>query len=227
METDMFSIEQFNRDYQTESRNVVIDGRTYTFLVPESIDRFIDPENPLQDFPLWAKIWQAGVVLAGYLSRLPVEKGKRILEIGSGLGLVGIVAACNGHDVTLTDYNVHALNFTRANALINGCGKVRVERLDWNHPHLDGEYDIIIGSEIVYKNEDIDQLAVLFDKYLPSDGSIILVEEMRRTLTELFKRLDPRYHISVKKNTLRAADEQSTVLLIQMRPRFDILSNKQ
>ena len=223
----MFTIEQFNRDYQTECRDIVIDERRYTFLVPESIDSFIDPENPLQDFPLWAKIWQAGVVLAGHLSRMPVEKGQRLLEVGSGLGLVGIVAARSGHDVTLTDYNAHALNFCRANAHINRCHTATVTRLDWKKPLLVGSFDIIVGSEIIYKNEDIDQLATIFENYLKPGGTIILVEEMRRTLTEFFKRLDSRYHISIKKNIMRADDEKSTVLMIQMTPRFDILSSKQ
>jgi predicted nicotinamide N-methyase len=223
----MFSIEQFNRDYQTELREISIDGQPYSFLVPESIDRFIDPENPLQDFPLWAKIWQAGVVLAVHLSRMPVEKGQRILEIGSGLGLVGIVAASTGHDVTLTDYNADALNFARANAHINGCENLSVEQLDWNNPRLEGEFDIIVGSEIVYRDEDIDQLSTLFDNHLKPDGMIILVEEMRRTLTEFFKRLDPRFRISIKKNILNSPDEKSVVLMIQMHPRFDIFTSKQ
>lgn len=223
----MFSIEKFNREYQTERREVVIDNHPYYFLVPESIDRFIDPENPLKDFPLWAKIWQAGIVLASQLSRMPVQKDKRILEIGSGLGLVGIVAACSGHDVTLTDYNDHALNFIRANAHINGCENVTVEQLDWSHPHLSGVFDIIVGSEIVYKDEDIDQLSKLFDKYLKPGGNVILVEEMRLTLTKLFKRLDPRFRISIKKNILKAADERSMVLMIRMHPRFDNFTSKQ
>jgi predicted nicotinamide N-methyase len=223
----MFSIEKFDREYHSERRAVVIDNHSYTFLVPDTLDRFIDPENPLNNFPLWAKIWQAGIVLASQLSRMPADQDKRILEIGSGLGLVGIVAACNGHQVTLTDYNEHALNFIRANAHINGCGHVNVEQLDWTQPQLVGVYDTIVGSEIVYKDEDIVLLSRLFEKYLKPGGTIILVEEMRRTLTQFFKRLDPRFHISIKKHILNAEDEKSTVLMIQMRPRFDFFTSKQ
>jgi predicted nicotinamide N-methyase len=223
----MFSIEKFDREYHSERREVVIDNHSYTFLVPDTLDRFIDPENPLNNFPLWAKIWQAGIVLASQLSRMPADQDKRILEIGSGLGLVGIVAACNGHQVTLTDYNEHALNFIRANAHINGCGHVNVEQLDWTQPQLVGVYDTIVGSEIVYKDEDIVLLSRLFEKYLKPGGTIILVEEMRRTLTQFFKRLDPRFHISIKKHILNAEDEKSTVLMIQMRPRFDFFTSKQ
>ncbi|MFZ0613975.1 MAG: methyltransferase [Desulfobacterales bacterium] len=217
----MFSIDEFNREYDTERRDIVIDGRSYGFLVPESIERFLDPQDPLQDFPLWAKIWPAGVVLAGHLSQLPVVMGRRILEIGSGLGLVGIVAACSGHDVTLTDFNPHALEFARANAHINGCTTLSVQRLDWRDPLPAGVFDIIVGSEIVYKDQDIDRLLTVFDTCLAPQGHILLVEEMRRTLDLFFRRLDPYYRIAIKKNVLRAADEETRVLLIQMRPRTD------
>ncbi len=221
----MFSLDQFNRQYDTERREIVIDDHRYWFFVPQSIDRFIDPEDPLQDFPLWAKIWPASVVLAGHLSRLPVSPDRRILEIGSGLGVVGIIAASSGHDVTLTDANPHALEFARANAHINGCTRLTVQRLDWQDPRPEGKFDTIVGSEVVYKDRDIDRLLTLFVNCLKPQGHIILVEEMRRTLDPFFRHLDPHYRISISKKVLRAADEESLVLLIQMRPRngvFDI-----
>lgn len=218
----MFSIDQFNRHYDTERRDVVIDGRSYGFLVPRSIDRFIDPEDPLHDFPLWAKIWPASVVLARRLSRLPVVPGQRILEIGSGLGLVGIVAACSGHAVTLTDINPHALEFARANAHINGCTQLAVQRLDWQAPQPAGTFDAIVGSEVVYRDQDIDRLLALFATCLTPRGHILLVEEMRRTLDPFFRRLDPHYRVRIEKNILRAADEETQVLLIQLRPRNNV-----
>jgi 2-polyprenyl-3-methyl-5-hydroxy-6-metoxy-1,4-benzoquinol methylase len=218
----MFSIDQFNRHYDTERRDVVIDGRSYGFLVPRSIDRFIDPEDPLHDFPLWAKIWPASVVLARRLNRLPVVPGQRILEIGSGLGLVGIVAACSGHAVTLTDSNPHALEFARANAHINGCTQLAVQRLDWQAPQPAGTFDAIVGSEVVYRDQDIDRLLALFATCLTPRGHILLVEEMRRTLDPFFRRLDPHYRVRIEKNILRAADEETLVLLIQLRPRNNV-----
>jgi predicted nicotinamide N-methyase len=218
-EKTMFSIGQFNRQYDTERREIVIDGHRYRFFVPKSIDRFIDPEDPLQDFPLWAKIWPASVVLAGHLRRLPVVPDQRMLEIGAGLGVVGIMAACSGHEVTVTDANPHALEFARANAHINGCTQLAVRRLDWQDPQAEGKFDTIVGSEVVYKDQDIERLLTLFDKCLKSQGRIILVEEMRRTLDPFFRYLDPHYRISINKKVLRAADEESPVLLIQMHPR--------
>jgi hypothetical protein len=56
----------------------------------------------------------------------------------------------------------------------------------------------------------------LFKKYLKPDGKVLLVEEMRKTLNEFYKQMDNFYKITVQKKILRAQDEESRVLLIQM-----------
>ena len=212
----MFSLETFHQDYDTETRDIVIDGQNFQFLIPASIERFVDPQDPLYNFPLWAKIWQASVVLAQHLIRMPVAPGKRMLEIGSGLGLVGIAAAHAGHAVTMTDYNTDALNFARANAHMNNCSQLQISRLDWIRLNLEGEFDYIIGSEIIYKDKDVQHLLELFKKYLKPDGKVFLVEEMRKTLNEFYKQMDEFYKITVRKKILRAENEESRVMLIEM-----------
>lgn len=212
----MFTLETFHQAYDAERRDIVIDDHKFQFLVPESIDRFVDPDDPLQNFPLWTKIWPASVVLAQYLIRMPVDPQKRILEIGTGLGLVGIAAARAGHMVTMTDYNADALNFARANARMNHCAHLQVDRLDWVRPNLAGAFDYIVGSEIIYKDQDIRHLRTLFHKYLKPQGKVLLVEEMRKTLNEFYQQMDEFYQITIRKKILRAQDEESRVLLIQM-----------
>ncbi len=215
----MFSLDAFHSEYDTDVREIVINGKRFRFLVPDSIERFIDFEDPLRAFPLWAKIWQAGVVLAGHLNSMPVEPGRKFLEIGSGIGVIGIVAAEAGHDVTLTDYNNDALNFARANAHINNCRNVSVRRLDWTKPDLKGRFDYIIGSEVIYRNEDIPLLRQLFEQYLPPGGRVLLVEEMRKTVTEFCRQMDRYYNIVVRKNRLRSDTEENLILLIELRPK--------
>ena len=215
----MFSLDAFHHEYDTDTRDMVIDGKPFRFIVPGSIERFIDPEDPLQDFPLWAKIWYAGAVLAGHLNNMPVETGKRLLEIGAGIGVAGVVAAVAGHDVTLTDYNTDALNFARANAHINNCSHVQVDRLDWKKPDLEGRFDTIVGSEVIYRTEDVLLLLHLFQRYLKPDGRVILAEEMRKTIDSFYRQMDPYYSISVRKNRMRSETEESLVLLIELTPK--------
>ncbi|KAF7792122.1 hypothetical protein EIP86_003152 [Pleurotus ostreatoroseus] len=53
--------------------------------------------------------WPAGQVLSSYIARRGSLKGKSVLELGSGTGLVGLVAAALGANVVITDQAGEAL----------------------------------------------------------------------------------------------------------------------
>ncbi len=215
----MFSLEQFHQTYDTVTTPVTIGDRAIQLFTPASIDRFIDADDVMNNFPLWAKIWEASGVLASYLTRLPPDTNKKMLEIGCGLGMVGIAGAKAGHRVTMTEINGDALNFARANALANDCPTLTIERLDWNAPHLSGRFDYIIGSETVYKADDIDGLKKLFDRYLHPDGIILLAEGVRRTGVEFWARMKDRYDVQARRHTLRSGTEEKHVVLFRLRPK--------
>jgi len=215
----MFSIDSFRKEYQTQSTQVVVNGRKFDLLLPRTIDRFIDPQNPLQDFPLWAKIWPASWILAEYLARLPVASDQTFLEIGAGIGFVSIVAASCGHRMTMTEYNPDALNFARANAAVNNCPEIAIANLDWNQPQLRGKFDVIVGSEITFRKEDVPALLKLFQTYLNASGEIILTGEMRRTSNTFFEQMSPFFHIKTYKKVLRSDEEQIPALLFRMTPK--------
>jgi predicted nicotinamide N-methyase len=68
------------------------------------------------------RLWEAGATLAEYLLRDPcLVKGKRVVELGAGVGLTGLVAAgcCGASSVCLTDYTDASLDNLRHNVSIN------------------------------------------------------------------------------------------------------------
>ena len=189
-------------------------------MVPARIEGFVDPKDVFHEFPLWAKIWEASVVLADHMAAMPVEPDSRFLEIGGGLGLVGIVGAFFGHEITLTEYSKDALDFARANARSNLDGmpqNLHIEELDWHEPRLEGTFDHIIGSEVVYKENDFDTLLALFRRYLAPSGTVILAEGVRKTSMEFFSRMEEFFHIRGRKKTLRSDKEAFHVILCTMR----------
>ncbi|MFO7599877.1 MAG: methyltransferase [Candidatus Desulfacyla sp.] len=217
----MFSLESFHRQYETDTADLMIRDRRFRFFVPKSLDRFLDQGDVFKDFPLWAKIWEASIVLAEHLAAIPADPERRFLEIGCGVGVVGIVAAAFGHRITITEYNSDALNFARANVHANLSGDsaacIEVARLDWNRPRLEGPFDAIVGSEVIYKETDFQAILKLLETCLRPSGEIILAEGVRKTSLEFFKQVSGRFDITARKRTLRSKGKEARVILAGMR----------
>lgn len=212
----MFTLDDFYKEYETDINELAINGRRFQILLPKDLQRFIHADDVMQDFPLWAKIWPASWVLAGYLAEMPVAADKRFLEIGGGIGLVSIVAAAFGHHILMTEYNPDALQFARANALINQCPQLNIQELDWNRPRLSGQFDYIVASEVSYREKDIQPLQMLFKNSLKTGGEVILAGEMRKLSKDFYKVLETMFNIRVIKKTLRSASEEIHTFLFRM-----------
>ncbi len=215
----MPSLDKFKAAYDTEIVELAVGGRPFRFHVPRTIDRFIDPDDPLRNFPLWSKVWEASLLLASKMASRPVGPDERLLELGAGLGVAGLVAAAFGHDVTLTEYDPHALAFLEANRHENGCRQAGIRRLDWHRPDLDGRFDVILGSELIYKESDFEAMRSLLRALLKSDGEIHLAGEIRQTNKAFFDCMQSDFHIQIARHTLRSEERAISLLLIQMKPK--------
>ncbi len=213
----MFSLESFHKEYETETTDLAINGHKFQMLLPKDLQKFINPHDVMNDFPLWARIWPASWVLASYLAELPVAAEKNFLEIGGGIGLASIVAASFGHRITMTEYNRDALQFARANALINECPQLDIQELDWNRPRLTGRWDYIVASEVSYKKEDFQALQALFKSSLKTSGEVLMAGEMRKLSKDIFKTLETVFDIRVIKKILRSDDDTINIFLFRMR----------
>ncbi len=214
-----FSLQQFQKNYDTEIFPVKVGNCKLRFYKPKSIDGFINPDDPMDGFPLWAKIWEASAILVQHMADLAVAPKRRILELGSGIGVAGIAAARMGHAITLTEYDSDALNFLRANIRINNCKHVPVLHLDWFKPELEGCFDLIIGSEVVYQERAVNALGDIFQKFLSPQGKVVLAERVRSTGAVFFEKMATRFDIRAQKRTLRSRDKSETVILFELNPK--------
>jgi 2-polyprenyl-3-methyl-5-hydroxy-6-metoxy-1,4-benzoquinol methylase len=209
-------------DRETEEKSVKIRGRSFILLAPKSIEAYIDSKDPMQDFPLWAKSWEASWVLADFLAGMPADPEKRLLEIGCGLGLVGVVAASFGHKVVMTEHNPDAIGFARANAELNHCADMEIIDLDWNSPSLYGRFDSIVGSEVVYHAKDFEPLRRLFELLLKPQGEVILCEGIRRTSLDFFKEMQTFFDLKAQQKSVRSAEKTVPVILCRMRQKTKV-----
>jgi release factor glutamine methyltransferase len=75
---------------------------------------------------------------------LEVERMSRALEIGTGTGLIAIVAARKASKVIATDVNPHALDCTLKNIITNKAFNVELRKGDLFEPVEDEKFDLIL-----------------------------------------------------------------------------------
>jgi len=154
----------------------------------EALLEYLDPITFAEDerLPYWAELWPAAVAMAQYIvQRLPLA-GRQVLELGCGLGLVGVVAALHGARVLCTDYEAPALAFARHNAHCNACARMRFQLMDWRRPTLRRRYDYILASDVIYEARNFGPLVAILRRYLARGGMAVFSEPGRVNAVPFF-----------------------------------------
>ena len=154
----------------------------------------IEPISFAEDerLPYWAELWPSAVALSHYLVRHLDLEGRRVLELGCGLGLVSVVAALQGARVLCTDHQEAALAFARRNTRDNGCRGVRFQLVDWCCPALRRRYDCILAADVIYEARSFAPLVALLQRYLARGGMAIIAEPGRVNASPFFSLLKQR-----------------------------------
>eukprot|EP00697_Spironema_sp_BW2_P017694 gnl/Spiro4/9466_TR5012_c0_g1_i1.p1 gnl/Spiro4/9466_TR5012_c0_g1~~gnl/Spiro4/9466_TR5012_c0_g1_i1.p1 ORF type:complete len:336 (+),score=86.62 gnl/Spiro4/9466_TR5012_c0_g1_i1:67-1008(+) len=112
----------------------------------------------LADHETGASVWDAALLLIQYLQCFPSGfwRGRRVLELGSGTGVVGIACAFLGADVTLSD-QAQLLPLLQQNVFLNSQKnptlRLCVTQLNWTVPELltlPHTYDTVLVSDCVF-----------------------------------------------------------------------------
>ncbi|KAH8118521.1 putative methyltransferase-domain-containing protein [Phellopilus nigrolimitatus] len=144
--------------------------------------------------------WPAGEVLARYIARRGVNAlaHKSVIELGSGTGLVGLVAGALGaRRVCITD-QAPLLDIMQANVHLNKLAE-RVDVLEYNwgasKPEgLPAHVDLVLAADCVYFEPAFPLLvATLCDLVANDDPEILFCYKKRR-------KADKRFFILLKKH---------------------------
>jgi len=215
-------MEQIGSKFTVETIPVKIGERVLKVVQIKDYEEFIldriEADDPnVTEAPFWAKLWEASFLLAYFLGKQPVRPHHHLLEIGAGIGIVGIYAALCGHRITVTDINEDALLFARANALLNGLSDLEIRKLDWSDLGETRRYDAIVGSEVVYDRRSYPLLVSFLSRSLAPDGVIFLAKHADLPAPSFFEELTKCFVFKKTSQSLRMDDEAQQIELFAVR----------
>lgn len=135
--------------------------------------------NARDDYmPYWAYLWPGARLLAEVVLTEKWAPGTRALEIGCGLGLVGLAGLAAGLHVTFSDYEPQALAFAAHNARQNSFAHFDTLLLDWGRPPAE-RYPVILGADVLYEMKLHPLVAGVVKQMLAPDGLCLLADPGR------------------------------------------------
>jgi predicted nicotinamide N-methyase len=129
--------------------------------------------------PFWAFPWGGGQGLARYILDNPaLVRGRRVLDVASGSGLVAIAAAKAGAaSVVAGDVDVNAVTAIRINAEANEAA-VTARIFDLEEEETT-EAQVVLAADVFYQRE-LAQLALGFLREVHRSGADVLVADPGR-----------------------------------------------
>ena len=138
---------------------------------------------------LFGLLWPSAEVLANFLSDFDI-KGKRILEVGCGIGLASLMLNQRHADITSTDYNPSAGEFLAKNVLLNEGKEIPFTCTGWGDELTKlGKFDLIIGSDILYEPDHITLLSNFIRQHSHTHCEVIVVDPGRGNHAKFSKRM--------------------------------------
>jgi predicted nicotinamide N-methyase len=161
---------------------VAVRGRDLRLLRPRDSEALLDEEAfEREEFlPYWADLWPSALALARAVAARSLG-GRRVVELGCGLGLPSIVAALGGARVLATDWSQDAIAMTAENAARNAA---RLETLlcSWASPEpivRRGPFDVVLASDVLYEARDVDLLLAALPPLMARGGEAWIADPGR------------------------------------------------
>ena len=164
-------------------------------------------------FPFWAKIWPASKAMCSFLQKEAAYiKGKRVLEIGAGIGIPSFIIAKHALEIIMSDHAPEAVELIKKNIQHLGLTNVKAMCIDWNHfPENMGAQTIIL-SDINYAPEQFEPLLKLVRTLLDQGSTIIIATPQRITALPFVEAIQP----FVKRSVLHSISEGEQLIDIRM-----------
>jgi predicted nicotinamide N-methyase len=200
--------------YATRQQEMALGDLRVRLLTVGRLEDYVDADELLRnpdaaEPPYWAHLWPGSRVLARLVATEIACRSRRVIEVGCGVGLVGVVAARCGAAVTVIDTAYAALCFARANAAHNGCDVAAIQT-DIRCAGVRGPFDYCFAADVTYDPALQTALADFFATHLAAGGRAWCAESVR-TFDQGFRRACEAHGFGVTERTLQEPDDGRSV----------------
>ena len=131
-------------------------------------------------WPLFGVVWPAGEVLARLMDGYDID-GRRVLEVGCGVGLASLLLNKRMADISATDIHPQARENLHYNCSLNKDRDIPFLRTAWEDAADDGfgRFDLIIASDVLFEPDHAGKLAEFIELYARPSCEVVLVDGNR------------------------------------------------
>lgn len=173
-------------DFHVKFETLCLGGLDYRIRSLLDRQQFFDPDGAAEragissaSWPLFGLVWPSARILAGLAQALPIA-GRRVLEIGCGLGLASLVMRRRGADITASDLHPLAAAFMAENLRLNHLQAIDFRTGSWAAGDATlGRFDLIVGSDVLYERDLPGLLAGFIDRHSGPAVEVIIVDPDR------------------------------------------------
>jgi predicted nicotinamide N-methyase len=129
--------------------------------------------------PYFASLWRAGAALARRLLGGARLEGRRVLDLGCGVGVAGLAALRQGGAVTFLDWEPRSLEIVRFAARAQGLLPEACIAADWRDPPRLAPFDLILAADVLYEARNLPAVAAFCRSHLAARGEAWLADPGR------------------------------------------------
>ncbi|MHB8866381.1 MAG: class I SAM-dependent methyltransferase [Pirellulaceae bacterium] len=146
--------------------------------------------------PYWATIWSAATPTAEAVMGADWPPQATVLELGCGVGLVGLAALVRGWHVTFSDNSPHAVRLALENARQNGFPHAGGMLLDWHRPPT-ASYDVMLASDVLYQRANHACLLQTIDQLMAPQGICWIGDPGRLVARKFLQAAGERFRVQL------------------------------